>query len=95
MNCPCSGRGGIGKHGNLASNAAALIMQGASGVQIGKYMMQAAAGCLGSDSIAANICNTDSCPKGIHLADPRLYRRLDPERVAERVVAVFSASISN
>ena len=29
------------------------------------------------------------CPKGITSQDPRLYRRLDPEKVAERVVDVF------
>ena len=86
---PLFAGGGIGKHGNLASNAAALIMLGASGVQIGKYMMQAAAGCLGSEFDRCNICNIGLCPKGITSQDPRLYRRLDPERVAERVVDVF------
>ncbi|MBW1759723.1 MAG: glutamate synthase, partial [Deltaproteobacteria bacterium] len=29
------------------------------------------------------------CPKGITSQDARLYRRLDPEKVAERVVDVF------
>ena len=66
-----------------------LIMLGASGVQIGKYMMQAAAGCLGSESDRCNICNIGLCPEGITSQDPRLYRRLDPEKVAERVVDVF------
>ena len=80
---------GVGKYGNLASNAAALIMLGASGVQVGKYMMQAAAGCVGSESDRCNICNIGLCPKGITSQDPRLYRRLDPEKVAERVVDVF------
>ncbi len=86
---PLFAGGGIGKHGNLAANAAALIMLGASGVQIGKYIMQAAAGCLGSESDRCNICNIGLCPKGITSQDPRLYRRLDPEKVAERVVDVF------
>ena len=86
---PLFAGGGIGKHGNLASNAAALIMLGASGVQVGKYMMQAAAGCLGSEFDRCNICNIGLCPKGITSQDPRLYRRLDPEKVAERVVDVF------
>jgi glutamate synthase (NADPH/NADH) large chain len=81
--------GGGGKSGNLAANAAALIMLGASGVQIGKYIMQAAAGCLGSESDRCNICNIGICPKGITSQDPRLDRRLDPEQVAERVVDVF------
>ncbi len=86
---PLFAGGGIGKHGNLAANAAALIMLGASGVQIGKYIMQAAAGCLGSESDRCNICNIGLCPKGITSQDARLYRRLDPEKVAERVVDVF------
>jgi len=86
---PLFAGGGVGKYGNLASNAAALIMLGASGVQIGKYIMQAAAGCVGSESDRCNVCNIGLCPKGITSQDPRLYRRLDPEKVAERVVDVF------
>lgn len=88
---PLFAGGGVGKQGNLAANAAALIMLGASGVQIGKYIMQAAAGCLGSESDRCNICNIGLCPKGITSQDPRLYRRLDPEQVAERVVDVYLA----
>jgi len=86
---PLFAGGGIGKNGNLAANAAALIMLGASGVQIGKYVMQAAAGCLGSESDRCNICNIGLCPKGITSQDARLDRRLDPEKVAQRVVDVF------
>jgi glutamate synthase (NADPH/NADH) large chain len=86
---PLFAGGGIGKNGNLAANAAALIMLGASGIQIGKYIMQATAGCVGSESDRCNICNIGLCPKGITSQDPRLYRRLDPEDVAERVVDVF------
>jgi glutamate synthase (NADPH/NADH) large chain len=51
--------------------------------------MQAAAGCLGSESDRCNVCNIGICPKGITSQDPRLYRRLDPGHVAERVVDVF------
>jgi len=86
---PLFAAGGAGKNGNLAANAAAMIMLGASGVQIGKYLMQAAAGCLGSESDRCNVCNIGVCPKGITSQDPRLYRRLDPEKVAERVVDVY------
>jgi glutamate synthase (NADPH/NADH) large chain len=86
---PIFAGGGIGKNGNLAANAAALIMLGASGVQIGKYIMQAAAGCVGSEIDRCNICNIGLCPKGITSQDSRLYRRLDPEKVAERVVDVY------
>jgi glutamate synthase (NADPH/NADH) large chain len=86
---PLFAGGGVGKSGNLAANAAALIMLGASGVQTGKYVMQAAAGCLGSESDRCNICNVGLCPKGITSQDPRLYRRLDQEQVAERIVDMF------
>ncbi|MCK5507684.1 MAG: glutamate synthase, partial [Desulfobacterales bacterium] len=86
---PLIAGGGIGKNGNLAANAAALIMLGASCVQIGKYIMQAAAGCLGSETNRCNICNIGLCPKGITSQDPRLYRRLDVDKVAQRVVDVF------
>ncbi|OPZ59942.1 MAG: Glutamate synthase (NADPH) large chain [Deltaproteobacteria bacterium ADurb.Bin510] len=86
---PIFAGGGVGKNGNLAANAASLIMLGASGVQIGKYIMQAAAGCVGSEGDRCNICNIGLCPKGITSQDPRLYRRLDPEKVAERVVDVY------
>ena len=86
---PIFAGGGIGKNGNLAANAAALIMLGASGVQIGKIVMQAAAGCVGTEEDRCNVCNIGICPKGITSQDPRLYRRLDPEDVAQRIVDLF------
>jgi len=86
---PLFAAGGVGKNGNLAANAAALIMLGASGVQVGKYIMQSAAGCLGSETDRCNICNIGLCPKGITSQDPRLYRRLDPEKVAENLVNLY------
>jgi glutamate synthase (NADPH/NADH) large chain len=64
-------------------------MLGASGVHIGKYMMQAAAGCLGNEKNRCNVCNLGICPKGITSQNPKLYRRLDPDKVAERVGEVF------
>lgn len=88
---PLIAGGGIGKNGNLAHNAAALIMLGASMVQVGKYVMQAGAGCVGSEIDRCNICNLGRCPKGITSQDPRVYRRLDPEKVAERVVDFYLA----
>jgi len=66
-----------------------MIMLGASGVQTGKYIMQAGAGCVGSETQRCNICNIGLCPKGITSQDPRIYRRLDPEKVAERVVDTY------
>ncbi len=86
---PIFAGGGVGKNGNLAANAAALIMLGASGIQIGKYVMQAAAGCVGTEEDRCNVCNLGICPKGITSQDPRLYRRLDPENVAQRIVDLF------
>ncbi|SLM30661.1 Glutamate synthase [Desulfamplus magnetovallimortis] len=86
---PIFAGGGIGKNGNIAANAAALIMLGASGVQIGKYVMQAAAGCIGTEKDRCNVCNLGICPKGITSQDPRLYRRLDTEDVAQRIVDLF------
>ena len=86
---PLFAGGGAGKTGSLAANAAALIMLGASGVQTGKYVMQAAAGCLGSEADRCNICNVGLCPKGITSQDPRLFRRLNPEDVAQRIVDMY------
>lgn len=89
---PLIAAGGMGKTGNLAANAAAMIMLGASAVDMGKYIMQAAAGCLGDEYNRCNLCNTGKCPRGITTQNPRLYRRLDPDKVAERVVEVFKSA---
>ncbi len=88
---PLIAGGGVGKNGNIAANAASLIMLGASAVQVGKSIMQAAAGCVGTEADRCNVCNIGVCPKGITSPDPRLYRRLDPEKVAERVVDYYLA----
>lgn len=89
---PLIAAGGVGKKGNLAANAAALIMLGASAVSIGKYLMQSAAQCFGDEYNRCNLCNTGRCPRGITTQDPKLYRRLDPDKVAERVVDVFKTA---
>jgi glutamate synthase (NADPH/NADH) large chain len=89
---PLIAAGGVAKKGNLAANAAALIMLGASAVSIGKYMMQAAANCFGDEYNRCNLCNTGKCPRGITTQDPKLYRRLDSDKVAERVVEVFKVA---
>jgi glutamate synthase (NADPH/NADH) large chain len=86
---PLIASGGVGKKGNLAANAASLYLLGASCVSIGKYIMQAAADCLGDENNRCNLCNTGRCPRGITTQDPKLYRRLDADKVAERVVDVF------
>ncbi len=89
---PLIAAGGIGKKGNLAANAAALIMLGASAVAVGKYIMQTTADCFGDEYNRCNLGNTGKCPRGITTQDPKLYRRLDSDRVAERVVEVFKAA---
>ena len=66
-----------------------MIMLGASGVHVGKYIMQAAAGCLGSEKNRCNVCNLGICPKGITSQNPKLYRRLNSDDVAQRVAEVF------
>jgi glutamate synthase (NADPH/NADH) large chain len=89
---PLIAAGGVGKKGNLAANAAALIMLGASAVSVGKYIMQAAANCFGDEFNRCNLCNTGKCPRGITTQDPKLYRRLDSDKVAERVVEIFKSA---
>lgn len=89
---PLIAAGGVGKKGNLAANAAALIMLGASAVSIGKYIMQSAADCFGDEYNRCNLCNTGKCPRGITTQDPKLYRRLDSVKVAERVVEIFKSA---
>ena len=86
---PLYAAGGVGKDGHLAANAAALILLGASAVDIGKYIMQATAECFGDERNRCNVCNLGKCPRGITTQDPRLYRRLDADRVAERLVDIF------
>lgn len=46
---------------------------------------------MGSEIDRCNVCNIGVCPKGITSQDPRVYRRLDPEKVAERLVDTFVA----
>jgi glutamate synthase (NADPH/NADH) large chain len=89
---PLIAAGGVGKKGNLAANAAALIMLGASAVSVGKYIMQSTANCFGDEYNRCNLCNTGKCPRGITTQDPTLYRRLDSDKVAERLVEVFRAA---
>jgi glutamate synthase (NADPH/NADH) large chain len=67
-------------------------MLGASAVSIGKYIMQTAAQCFGDELNRCNLCNTGRCPRGITTQDPKLYRRLDADKVAERVVDVFKTA---
>jgi glutamate synthase (NADPH/NADH) large chain len=88
---PLFAAGGIGKNGNVTQNGMAMIMLGASGVHIGKYIMQAASGCLGNEKNRCNVCNLGICPKGITSQNPKIYRRLNPDDVALRVAETFMA----
>ncbi|MDH3327915.1 MAG: glutamate synthase-related protein [Desulfobulbaceae bacterium] len=88
---PLFAAGGVGKNGNVTQNGMALIMLGASGVHIGKYMMQTSAGCLGNEMNRCNVCNVGLCPKGITSQNEKLFRRLDPDLVAQRVADTFMA----
>ena len=88
---PIYAAGGVGKNGNVAQNGMALVMLGATAVHIGKYIMQATAGCLGNEQNRCNVCNVGICPKGITSQNAKLYRRLDPDKVAERVAETFMA----
>jgi glutamate synthase (NADPH/NADH) large chain len=88
---PLFAAGGIGKNGNVTQNGMAMIMLGASGVHIGKYIMQAASGCFGNEKNRCNVCNLGICPKGITSQNPKIYRRLDPDDVALRVAETFMA----
>ncbi len=88
---PIFAAGGVGKNGNITQNGMALIMLGASGVHMGKFIMQSAAGCLGNEQNRCNVCNLGICPKGITSQNPKIYRRLDPDKVAERVAETFMA----
>ena len=45
----------------------------------------------GSEQNRCNVCNIGLCPKGITSQNPKLYRRLDPDLVAERVANTFMA----
>ena len=88
---PLFAAGGVGKNGNVTQNGMGLIMLGASGVHIGKYIMQSAAGCLGNEMGRCNVCNVGLCPKGITSQNEKLFRRLDPDDVAQRVADTFMA----
>jgi Ni2+-binding GTPase involved in maturation of urease and hydrogenase len=37
----------------------------------------------GDEYNRCNLCNTGKCPRGITTQDPKLYRRLDADKVAE------------
>ena len=82
---PLYGGGGIGLTGNAAADAFKMICPGANGVFCGKVLIQLL-GCIGNEKGRCNACNTGKCPTGICTQDPRLVKRLDVDRGAQKIV---------
>ena len=82
---PLYGGGGIGMTGNAAADAFKMICLGANGVFVGKILIQLL-GCVGNEQGRCNACNTGRCPMGICTQDPRLVKRLDIDRGAQKIV---------
>ncbi len=82
---PLYAGGGIGMTGNAAADAFKMICLGANGVFIGKLLIQLL-GCVGNEQGRCNACNTGKCPTGICSQDPRLVKRLDIDRGAQKIV---------
>ena len=82
---PLYGGGGIGLTGNAAADAFKMICLGANGVFVGKVLIQLL-GCVGNEHGRCNSCNTGKCPMGICTQDPRLVKRLDVDKGAQKIV---------
>ena len=88
---PIFAGGGIGMNGNLAADTFKMLCLGASGVFIGKLIVQIA-GCVGNDYGKCNACNTGRCPIGITTQNPKLTQRLDVDVVAQNIVNYICAT---
>ena len=87
---PLFAAGGVGKNGNVTQNGMALIMLGA--LRCSHRQVHHAGLCRLSgqrDGTLQRPATSASVPKGITSQNPKLYRRLDPDDVAQRVVDVF------
>lgn len=82
---PLYAGGGLGMTGNAAADAFKMICLGANGVFVGKLLIQLL-GCVGNENGRCNACNTGKCPTGICTQDPRLVKRLDVDRGAQKIV---------
>jgi glutamate synthase (NADPH/NADH) large chain len=82
---PLYGGGGIGMTGDAAADAFKMICLGANGVFCGKLLIQLL-GCVGNEHGRCNSCNTGKCPTGICSQDPRLVKRLDVDKGAQKIV---------
>ena len=77
--------GGIGMTGNAAADAFKMMCLGANGVFVGKILIQLL-GCVGNEQGRCNACNTGKCPTGICTQDPRIVKRLDIDKGAQKIV---------
>jgi len=82
---PLYGGGGIGMTGNAAADAFKMMCLGANGVFVGKILIQLL-GCVGNEQGRCNACNTGKCPTGICTQDPRIVKRLDIDKGAQKIV---------
>ena len=82
---PLYGGGGIGMSGNAAADAFKLMCLGANGVFVGKVLLQLL-GCVGNEDGRCNACYSARCPAGICTSDPRLVKRLDVDKGAQKIV---------
>lgn len=82
---PLYGGGGIGLTGNAAADAFKMMCLGANGVFCGKILIQLL-GCIGNEHGRCNSCNTGKCPTGICTQNPRLVKRLDIDKGAQKIV---------
>ena len=82
---PLFAGGGVGLTGNAAADAFKLICLGANGVFCGKLLTQLL-GCIGNEHGRCNACNTGKCPTGVCTQDPRLVKRLDVDKGAQKIV---------
>ena len=71
--------------GERAKDAKRRLCLGANGVFVGKILIQLL-GCIGNEQGRCNACNTGKCPMGICSQDPRLVKRLDIDRGAQKIV---------
>ena len=62
-----------------------MMCLGANGVFVGKVLIQLL-GCVGNEQGRCNSCNTGKCPMGICTQDPRLVKRLDIDKGAQKIV---------
>ena len=71
--------------GNAAAAAFKMTCLGANALFVGKLLIQLL-GCVGNEQGRCNACNTGKCPMGICTQAPRLVKRLDIDKGAQKIV---------